>query len=164
MYPLSISLVSSTGRAACFSQYPCSTKSGPVASGDDCDQECLMSLDRHDTRARLLSFEGRQAKTAPAAFPQPIHRYSLEKQTSPALRFAALRVVQKNRWSQLLRSCKHSKFLRQLQQSCSVPRLRTRVPQRRHYVADSPAKLSHDDARRPPHVQRDEAAHASRSA
>ncbi len=57
-----------------------------------------MSLDRHDTRARLLSFEGRQAKTAPAAFPQLYIAIAWKKQSLLELRFAALLVVQKNRW------------------------------------------------------------------
>ena len=80
------------------------------------------------------------------------------------LRFAAPLVVQKNQRFAVQEQRKAPLFLQQLQQSCSVPRLRTRVPQRRHYVADSPAKLIHDDARRAPHLQRDEAADAIRSA
>ena len=123
-----------------------------------------MSLDRHDTRARLLSFEGRQAKTAPAAFPHAYIVVAGKKQSRQELRFAALLVVQKNRVRSSSAAVKHSKFLRQLQQSCRVPGLRTRVPQRRRTIADNATKLSHDDARRPPHVQRDEAADAIRSA
>ena len=123
-----------------------------------------MSLDRHDTRARLLSFEGRQAKTAPAAFPQLYIAIAWKKQSLLELRFAAHLVVQKNRWFAAPPRHIAPHFLQQLQQSCSVPRLRTRVPQRRRIIADNATKLSHDDARRPPHVQRDEAAHASRSA
>ena len=52
-----------------------------------------MCLDRHDTRARLLSFEGRQAKTAPAAFPQLYIAIAWKKQSLLDLRFAALLVV-----------------------------------------------------------------------
>ena len=69
-----------------------------------------MSLDRHDTRARLLSFEGRQAKTAPAAFPHAYIVVAGKKQSRQELRFAALLVVQKNACSQLLCGAQHSIF------------------------------------------------------
>ena len=118
---------------------------------------------RHDTRARFALFEGDKGKLLP---PQFLSLYIViawknsRRRSCVSLRIL---VVQKKPRAQL-RSCKHSKFLRQLQQSCRVPGLRTRVPQRRRIAANNPTKLTHDDARRPPHVQRDEAAHASRSA
>ena len=113
--------------------------------------------------ARLLRFEGEAQNCSRRIFAahtlQTVvnrlsqdHRLAAPTRRAKKLRFAAHR------------QCKHSIFLQQLQPSCSVPGLRTRVPQRFHYDADNPTKLSHDDARRAPHVQRDEAAHASRSA
>ena len=154
----------SRARAACFSQYPCPTGSGPLALEDDCDEDCCGASrpSRHGAHA-LLILRARH-KTAPAAFLLRIDCYSLQKRTCRTTVSLRQLVVQKKLRFAAHRQRKHSIFLQQLQQSCSVPRLRTRVPQRRRIVANNPTKLSHDDARRPPHVQRDEAAHAIRSA
>ena len=151
-------------RAAGFFRYPCWTGSGPEASGDDCDEECCDGSAAVTTPAHALPCLRATKANCSRRIPQPIHCYSLEKQSPSELRFAAHPRRAKETACAALRSCKHSKFLRQLQQSCRVPGLRTRVPQRRRITANNPTKLTHDDARRPPHVQRDEAAHASRSA
>ena len=150
------------GRAALFFRYPCSTKPGPVASGDGCDRDCRDASrpSRHGAHA-LLILRARD-KTAPAANLLRIDCYSLQKRTCRTTVSLLPLVVQKNQRFAAHRQRKHSIFLQQLQQSCSVPRLRTRVPQRRRLIANKPTKLSHDDARRAPHVQRDEAAHALR--
>ena len=143
-------------------QYPCSTKSGPVASGDDCDGDCRDASrpSRHGAHA-LLNLRARH-KTAPAANSGRIDCYSLQKRTCRTTVSLLPLVVQKNQRFAAHRQRKHSIFLQQLQPSCSVPRLRTRVPQRRRITANNPTRLTHDDARRAPHVQRDEAAHAFR--
>ena len=116
---------------------------------------------RPSRHPRTLAFILRaRAKTAPAAFLLRIDCYSLQKRTCRTTVSLRQLIVQKNQrfaahWQRIA-----PHFLQQLQPSCSVPRLRTRVPQRRRITANNPTKLSHDDARRPPHVQRDEAAHA----
>ena len=159
MYPLVVSL---SGRAAWFFRYPCPTGSGSLALEDDCHYDCRDAY-RPSRHPRHACFVLRaRHKTAPAAFLLRIDCYSLQKRTCRTTVSLRQLVVQKNQRFAVQEQRKAPLFLQQLQQSCSVPRLRTRVPQRRRIVTDNATKLIHDDARRAPHVQRDEAAHALR--